>query len=114
MRISDWSADVCSSDLTARRTGCRLGIVPQAADSLDGERVDGRRAQDRVAGGAERIAAPLVSGDQQDVGSHRRWLPEQRSLPTFTMLRDRQSVVSGTSGSVRVDLGGRRIIKKKQ
>src|SRR3546814_4779449 len=95
MRISDWSADVCSSDLTARRTGCRLGIVPQEADSLDGERVDGRRAQDRVAGGAERIAAPLVSGDQQDVGSHRRWIPEKRSLPTFTMLRAPKQLRTG-------------------
>src|SRR3546814_11551182 len=28
--------------------------------------------------------------------------------------RDRKSVVSGKSGSVRVDLGGRRILKKKK
>src|SRR3546814_11749556 len=37
------------------------------------------------------------------------------ALPTFPaeQLTDRQSVVSGKSVSVRVDLGGRRIIKKK-
>src|SRR3546814_15951311 len=37
-----------------------------------------------------------------------------RALPAFrTLLLDRKSVVSGKSVSVRVDLGGRRIIKKK-
>src|SRR3546814_16602216 len=37
-------------------------------------------------------------------------------LPIAAVVRreDRKSVVSGTSVSVRVDLGGRRIIKKKQ
>src|SRR3546814_17690232 len=31
-----------------------------------------------------------------------------------TRISDRKSVVSGKSGSVRVDLGGRRILKKKK
>src|SRR3546814_13112556 len=34
-------------------------------------------------------------------------------LPILSSLVDRKSVVSGKSVSVRVDLGGRRIIKKK-
>src|SRR3546814_21067988 len=33
---------------------------------------------------------------------------------TQLMVADRKSVVEGKSGSVRVDLGGRRIIKKKK
>src|SRR3546814_14301535 len=37
-----------------------------------------------------------------------------RDSATSAARRDRQSVVSGKSVSVRVDLGGRRIIKKKQ
>src|SRR3546814_18365570 len=43
-------------------------------------------------------------------------LPLRRHAPPFRRLlrvRDRKSVVSGKSVSVRVDLGGRRIIKKK-
>src|SRR3546814_12643753 len=36
------------------------------------------------------------------------------NLPSAPSLRDRKSVVSGKSVSVRVDLGGRRIIKKKK
>src|SRR3546814_13334139 len=35
-------------------------------------------------------------------------------VPTITVLVDRKSVVWGKSVSVRVDLGGRRIIKKKK
>src|SRR3546814_13131078 len=34
--------------------------------------------------------------------------------PFFNLTADRQSVVSGKSVSVRVDLGGRRILKKKK
>src|SRR3546814_15690203 len=36
------------------------------------------------------------------------------AVPISTMIRDRKSVVSGTSVSVRVDLGGRRILKTKK
>src|SRR3546814_11785666 len=88
MRISDWSSDVCSSDL--RRRG-RLGpdrrprlaaLLCQLGGGLDGRFV--RRG----------AATELVErGDPRP---------------------DRKSVVSGKSVSVRVDLGGRRIIKKKK
>src|SRR3546814_16932642 len=84
MRISDWSSDVCSSDL----------LLP--------DRADGR-------GGAAHQAAvrpALCRG-----GGDRR-----RADDALCAVRrqDRKSVVSGKSVSVRVDLGGRRIIKKKK
>src|SRR3546814_10937129 len=74
MRISDWSSDVCSSDLgrAARPT------APGRARGRPGRRA--RRA------GRRRPRACRA---------------------------DRKSVVKGKSVSVRVDLGGRRIIKKK-
>src|SRR3546814_4109970 len=68
MRISDWSADVCSSD---------LGHAVQA-----------------MAGQEIQHGLPLVGLDV-----------DQEAV-------DRKSVVSGKSVPVRVDLGGRRIIKK--
>src|SRR3546814_17761053 len=86
MRISDWSSDVCSSDLGAG--------VPAAAAVGGGLRhVDRARLLD-VAARAGRTGAggrpvPGVGGD-------------------------RKSVVLGKSVSVRVDLGCRRIIKKKK
>src|SRR3546814_12159404 len=78
MRISDWSSDVCSSDLNGARWPRVLGGRP------------GRSCQE---GRLWRHAA--------EAGDRRRG-------------QDRKSVVSGKSVSVRVDLGGRRIIKKKK
>src|SRR3546814_5940975 len=37
MRISDWSSDVCSSDLIATRSGGRLGVA--ALDTGSGRRI---------------------------------------------------------------------------
>src|SRR3546814_16013217 len=84
MRISDWSSDVCSSDLNLNRWYLRLdfGCGFQAAHVRD-----------------------FDSPSRRSLGNQR-----QRLRPS----RDRKSVVSGKSVSVRVDLGGRRIIKKKK
>src|SRR3546814_18415095 len=69
-------------------------------------------------------ASPRQLGPAGDVVCHRAgriavtvlpalawWKVNCTLSPTFT---DRKSVVSGKSVSVRVDLGGRRIIKKKK
>src|SRR3546814_8736807 len=88
MRISDWSSDVCSSDLGQLRAP-EPAVVPaggeppgrwigQLRDELPGRRVEGIRR-----------AAVDPDGDRREV-------------------RDRKSVASGKSVSVRVDLGGRR------
>src|SRR3546814_15833821 len=73
MRISDWSSDVCSSDLA-----CLLLIPPSTSTSM-----------------------PLIC---PAAGLARK---------RIARATDRKSVVSGKSVSVRVELGGRRIIKKK-
>src|SRR3546814_11462159 len=87
MRISDWSSDVCSSDL---RRGER--VRPLAAQR--GEK--GKRIGDE--GGFAGLAAMRDGGEEGGVG-----FDEQ----------DRKSVVEGKRVSVRVDLGGRRSITKK-
>src|SRR3546814_6802437 len=77
MRISEWSSDVCSSDLRRRpASGC------SACDPVPAHRQ-----------------------------SRRDRLPHHPHRPPP---RDRKSVVSGKSVSVRVVLGGRRIIKQKK
>src|SRR3546814_16307529 len=84
MRISDWSSDVCSSDL------------------VGGGQIDARAAD-----------VPLLRSDGRP--HHDRWTGH-RTGDTGVVARrggDRKSVVEGKSVSVRVDLGGRRIIKKK-
>src|SRR3546814_16910772 len=136
MRISDWSSDVCSSDLgdggaavdhgedggDAAAQG-RLVLVDQAAQFLGVQAFDDladevHRANLFGAGGlggaaaAERqrllrfgqfafqLAALFDQGG--DAGGH------------FLRRRDRKSGGEGKSVSVRVDLGGRRIIKKNK
>src|SRR3546814_15332633 len=106
MRISDWSSDVCSSDLAE-------ALVP------GGGRQRGPTAQD----------GQLLPAEGGHLANHRPRLTERRqqrldqgadggdadSVCSCGVLeRDRKSVVSGQSVSVRVDLGGRRIIKKKK
>src|SRR3546814_20626144 len=76
MRISDWSSDVCSSDLLF--AALAIWMYYTIAHVPGGQPI----------GALERVAAKAA--------------------------QDRQSVVSGKSVSVRVDLGGRRIIKKKK
>src|SRR3546814_12794883 len=87
MRISDWSSDVCSSDLDLLHpgTGVLLGrLLAGASGRLHG-RFD-------LLGGAVGVLADKL--DRHGAGE------------------DRKSVVSGKSVSVRVVLGGRRLIKK--
>src|SRR3546814_18804168 len=109
VRISDWSSDVCSSDLAAlvafaqaqieREADDRavriIGCEDVAIDRIDrGCGIDEGRAQAHI---LRRAIGP--AGRIEDV-------IERASK------RDRKSVVSGKSVSVRVDLVGRRIIKK--
>src|SRR3546814_12504951 len=91
MRISDWSSDVCSSDLVD--------------DALDDGGCFGKRYDAGNPGEFPRIShgdgvAVLGKVKDNDADDHRTI--------------DRKSVVLGESVSVRVDLGGRRIIKKKK
>src|SRR3546814_13129850 len=110
MRISDWSSDVCSSDLQLFQLGARAGLHP-GGDFL-------------AAQFEKEVGAPVgCAGSKPGAHSvHPGWFAVQRSdwlsiqalqLP-FARSRDRKSVVEGKSVSVRVDLGGRRLIKKKK
>src|SRR3546814_12021311 len=98
MRISDWSSDVCSSDLLA---GAQAQVV---ADPL-------RRAVALV-GVALVFGVEFVEIELAGV-VHQLGYVQSDVGATATQAADRKSVVSGKRVSVRVDLGGRRIIKKK-
>src|SRR3546814_18477751 len=105
MRISDWSSDVCSSDLAAmtewRRDFHRhpeLGFQETRTSRLIAERLEAFGIEVHAGVGGTGVVGVLRRGSSnRAVG-----------------LRDRKSVVSGKSVSVRVDIGGRRIIKNKK
>src|SRR3546814_17780283 len=118
MRISDWSSDVCSSDLqggmvaepVAHGSQCRrqggFGAKP---------RLQGAGLQQAVAQTAQIARATAIQAEpRQRAGEIGHAL--QRTTDIVAQphtVEDRKSVVSGKSVSVRVDLGGRRIIQKK-
>src|SRR3546814_11406540 len=96
MRISDWSSDVCSSDLLV--IGNPAAVVE---DRRDGNRAPGRWHRRHVAPDRciQHKLPRIDQTERRDGGD---------------MLADRKSVVKGKSVSVSVDLGGRLIIQKKK
>src|SRR3546814_17068116 len=108
MRISDWSSDVCSSDLgRGRRHGIlhrqgRLGRRPSGVRSNRYQAAYGELCS-RILGQRLRTLPCRIQG-----GTH-----AETGNPLQTGA-DRKSVVSGKSVSVRVDLGGRSTLKKKK
>src|SRR3546814_18757968 len=119
MRISDWSSDVCSSD-------------------LDGRPASRVRRQGAVAGGEHNFGLMPPSRSLADASNvhrlHDHWIQRAMSLSSVTAFlllsgatpptvavpaetqpqTDRKRVVSRQSVSERVDIVGSRIIKKKK
>src|SRR3546814_17497765 len=111
MLIRDWSSDVCSSDLA-------VGRVHDGHPGPDGGGpgegpADGRVPVHHLRRGAQAEAAQGAVG--LDVpGPDRAAVPGDHVDRAAGGAEDRKSVVEGQSVSVRVDLGGRRDIKKKK
>src|SRR3546814_20990365 len=109
MRISDWSSDVCSSDLGPDRMPLLAEQVPE--DGRASSRLEIRDA-DRLEAPVDLLVARAGLADARkialDVGHHRG------DAVSGEPLRDRKSVGWGKRGSGRLDMCGRRIIKKKQ
>src|SRR3546814_11784109 len=137
MRISDWSSDVCSSDLHQRllidelnhRVKNTLAIVQAMAQQTFKGDARLRAASEVFQGRLSALStahnilvrdrwspASLTQIVRDVVKPHRGADERVRIAGPDVTIPDRKSVVSGKSVSVRVDLGGRRIIKtqKKQ
>src|SRR3546814_12136869 len=107
MRISDWSSDVCSSDLAQR--------IEIGSDHAQRDRRLDRWAilefLDDDLGAGDRVEACAQAVQKQ--GRARSVISLELHEYFRIVRRDRKSVVEGKSVSVRLDLGCRRIIKKK-
>src|SRR3546814_19787693 len=106
MRISDWSSDVCSSDLTAHAQYERKVAAHGQGDGSE------RHSRPSEAAGRRhpalrraRVRPHLGQGDRRGGGRHQGGA---------TPILDRKSVVKGKSVSVRVGFGGSRIIQNKR
>src|SRR3546814_15235363 len=110
MRISDWSSDVCSSDLRESNPRVQLGkltsyhyIIPATAVDYHGRRplrnreaASGPRWRRRSSGRARRFCMPLAVGMTEIAFEIGRASCRERVC------------------QVRVDLGGRGSLKKKK
>src|SRR3546814_18030088 len=92
MRISDWSSDVCSSDLRSATPNSQRAKLKRPMD----RRGTGRRRR--------RVCHPTKSTGGKLAFSQGSGRPRP----------DRKSVVKGKRVAVCVDLGGRRVINNKQ
>src|SRR3546814_13201133 len=104
MRISDWSSDVCSSDLDPEQAVVAVGDLRPLEDDGPRDLREGQR-QHREVDAGETHAEPT---------DHERQQPRAEGRKKQGQFEDRKSVVEGKSVSVRVDLGGSRIIKKQK
>src|SRR3546814_11458073 len=120
MRISDWSSDVCSSDLAARiEKDVHIGIIGAGRRHMIlgkgggiGHAEHALVPRDRLfrvlaaIGGV--VDAAELDGTCHSAGSY------STSSATRPIRSDRKSAVSGMTVSVRVGIGGRLPIKKKK
>src|SRR3546814_15521857 len=133
MRISDWSSDVCSSDLErfgkrALPTDLSLGLVGGPGFSLNAligltATKDGtmlplsswgagtRRLAALEVAAAHQVEHPVMVVDEIERGleSYRQRVLMEELIARPSQVLDRKSGVSGKRVSVRVDLGGGRI-----
>src|SRR3546814_17436771 len=114
MRISDWSSDVCSSDLHANfepktsTSGAQYDVdIWKLQAGVDGSLYDGEAG--RLIGGMSGHYGTISS----DIASRFGDGPI-RSTGYGLGGTDRKRVGTGTSVPVRVDLGGSRKIQKKR
>src|SRR3546814_17314939 len=95
LRISDWSSDVCSSDLAAAHSALPVRLCRRRRQRRGNAAPQCRRPRGR------RAAPAGAEGCRE----HRPVRDAVRAQA------DRKSVVTGQSVVVRVDIGGRRTIK---
>src|SRR3546814_17145208 len=112
MRISDWSSDVCSSDLHGRRTIMPLDLICPAGSLVSLKTAIDHGADAVYMGFRDNTNArafPGLNFDEAQAAEGLRYAHDRGRK-----VLDGKSVVEGKSGSVRLDRGGRRISKKKK
>src|SRR3546814_20605800 len=119
MRISDWSSDVCSSDLHGMRNTRHIGAIVKRCLGIG---QGAMKSQTILLCKTPLSFAHLQDFGYQAITNMRRAgryirgmvFEHDHRLGLMQLQGDRKSVVEGKSGSVRVDLGGSRIITKNK
>src|SRR3546814_17460956 len=112
MRISDWSSDVCSSDLEFAKVRQQFGQPIGRFQALQHRLVDMYVAESEARGMAATLPALFGMANRRSAAVSAA--KGQRAEAGRLIAEDRKSVGEGKSVSVRVDAGGRGILKKKE
>src|SRR3546814_17019110 len=116
MRISDWSSDVCSSDLGHiprdwfAQQIARLDSVQGDIDTLSG-RIAAARTWSYIAHRADWLAHPAEMAERTSALAAKTSEALHDAL-TQRFVENRKPAAMGKRGPVGVDLGGRRINKQ--
>src|SRR3546814_12256555 len=112
MRISDWSSDVCSSDLV----GAPPPMPPSAPQQTREERRFARydRNRDDIITRTEMLSSRTKAFRKLDMDGNNLLSFEEWAVKTSDRFDDRTRGVEGKQVSVRVDFGGVWISKKKK
>src|SRR3546814_15053073 len=111
MRISDWSSDVCASELLQTLELWDTRVTDEGLAHLAGMRnlkrlnLQNTKITDKGIGQLRSLTV------LESIKLGKKEVTDAGLSPLCA--GDRKSAVQGTSVSVRVDLGGRRFIKKK-
>src|SRR3546814_15308841 len=112
MRISDWSSDVCSSDLALIKRGNRVPMPVHLGYHLCyGDFRHKHGIEPRDMGNMVMIANALSQGLARPMNWIHMPVPRDRDEDAY--FANRKSAVAGQRVSVRIDSGGRSVIKKK-
>src|SRR3546814_21192238 len=117
MRISDWSSDVCSSDLVswedanayARWLAQRSDHAYRLPHARESAMLPAAKSERQVSS----WNSDCSGNCSRRIGSGPSWRGDAGTRP-LDAARERQRGGQGKRGAVRVDTGGGRIIKKKK
>src|SRR3546814_14207924 len=113
MRISDWSSDVCSADLT-RKLGRRTAMAPKMGSEELAKIALGLMAERHFASVTIMDIASAAKVTGAMIYYHFKDKEHLFRSALANAIDRQQSVVQGKGGSVRLELGRSRIIKTKQ
>src|SRR3546814_13821386 len=114
MRISDWSSDVCSSDLGSNERGNRIARQPQEQCLAVSPRHQGFPGPQRNPPEIDRSPSHFKRGLDQIMIPHRRSTRGYTDVRSLSSPKDRKCVGRGTSVSLRLDQGSDRTVRKKK
>src|SRR3546814_20335524 len=118
MRISDWSSDVCSSDLQQRKRRCPATTQKRSKKSGSRSGTNARPFAPKPIRPGRNTMSSRCFPIRRDVSiwatcATTHWATWSRATNARAASTARKSGVEGKRVSVSVDLGGRRNIKKK-